>query len=140
MPHLTVPADLASLAPVSEFVQQSAASAGLDARAAYRLRLAVIELVTNTITHGYCEAGLRGSIDLKAELDEQELTVILEDTAIPYDPSQAPPPGDLDKPIAERKIGGLGVYLALQEVDSYRYERHNDRNRSILVMKRPTSG
>jgi serine/threonine-protein kinase RsbW len=137
MPQLTVPAALESLAAVSEFVKQVAAAAGLDPRATYRLRLAVTELVTNSITHGYCEAGLCGAVDLRAELDERLVTVTIEDTAIPYDPTRTPPPDDLSLPAEQRKIGGLGVYLALQDVDSFRYERVGDRNRSILVMNRP---
>ena len=109
MPQLTVPAVLESLAAVSEFVQQAAAAAGLDQRTTYRLRLAVVELVTNSITHGYCEAGLCGTVDLRAELDDRQLTVTIEDTAIPYDPTQTPAPDDLGLPVEQRKIGGLGV-------------------------------
>jgi serine/threonine-protein kinase RsbW len=52
MPHLVVPAALESLAAVSEFVKEVASAAGLDRGATYRLRLAVLELVTNTLTHG----------------------------------------------------------------------------------------
>ena len=106
-------------------------------RETYRLRLAVIELVTNSITHGYCEAGLCGTVELRAEIDDRELTLVIEDTAIPYDPTQTPAPDDLDAPVDERKIGGLGVYLALQDVDSFRYEHVGGRNRCTVGMKRP---
>jgi anti-sigma regulatory factor (Ser/Thr protein kinase) len=140
MSQLVVPAALESLAAVSEFVKEVAATAALDRRAAYGLRLAVIELVTNTITHGYIEANLSGTINLQANLDDQALTLVLEDTAIPYDPSQTATPDDLDRPAEEREVGGLGVYLALEQVDAYRYERVGDRNRSVLVMNRPGGG
>lgn len=136
MHQLTVPAELASLEAVSGFVKQAAADAGLGPRAAYRLRLAVVELVTNSITHGYCEAGLCGAVDLRSETDDRTLTVTIEDAAIPYDPTRTPPPDDLDLPIEQRKIGGLGVYLALQDVDAFRYERVGGRNRSTVVMNR----
>ena len=135
MHHLSVPSALESLAAVSEFVKEAATAAGLDQRAAYRLRLAVIELVTNTITHGYIEANLSGMVDLRFEVDHRNLTVTLEDTAIPYDPSQTAPPDDLTAPVAERKLGGLGVFLVLHEVDSFCYKRVGDRNRSVLTMK-----
>jgi serine/threonine-protein kinase RsbW len=134
--HLTVPDTLESLAAVSEFVKQAAAAAGLDPRATYRLRLAVIELVTNAITHGYIESNLSGTVDLGAEVHDKDLTVVLEDTAIPFDPSQVPPP-DPTTPIEERQLGGWGVYLALSDVDAYRYQRIGNRNRSVLTMTRP---
>lgn len=137
MRRLTVPAAVESLSAVSEYVKEAAAAAGLDARATYRLRLAVVELVTNTITHGYEEAGLFGTVELQAEVGERVLTLTLEDSAIPYDPLQTPQPDDLCAPLEERKIGGLGVYLALKEMDAFRYERVGDRNRSVIVMNRP---
>jgi anti-sigma regulatory factor (Ser/Thr protein kinase) len=133
---LTVPAVVESILAVSTFVKEAAAAAGLDSQAAYQLRLAVVELVTNTILHGYQEANCSGSVELRADVDNRALTVTLEDTAIPYDPSQTPEP-DLSLPLEERPLGGLGVYLALQDVHSYRYERVGDRNRSVLVMNRP---
>ena len=137
MHQLSVPSALESLSAVSEFVKEAAAAAGLDQRAAYRLRLAVIELATNTIIHGYNKASLSGMVDLRAEVDDRILTVTLEDTAIPYDPSQTPPPDDLTAPAAERKLGGLGVFLALHDVDSFSYQRVGDWNRNVLIMKRP---
>src|SRR5262245_1487558 len=115
--QLTVTAALDSLSAVSEFVKEAAAAAGLDRSAAYQLRLSVIELVTNTITHGYMAANRSGTVELRAELDEQSLTLTLEDSAIPYDPSQTPLPPDISRPAEERPVGGLGVFLALQGVD-----------------------
>ena len=137
MHRLTVPAVLESLEAVSEYAKKAAAAAALDERAAYRMRLAVIELVTNAITHGYGEGGLSGMVDLSAELDDRSVTITIEDTATPYDPTQTPPPDDLHLPVEQRKIGGLGVYLALQDVDSFRYERVGGRNRNTVVMQRP---
>ena len=136
--QLTVASALDSLAAVSDFVKEAAAAAGLDSGAAYRLRLSVVELVTNTITHGYLAANRSGTVELRAEMDDRSLTLTLEDSAIPYDPSQTPLPQDLSRPVEERPVGGLGVFLALQGVDSFRYERVGDRNRSVLVMKRPS--
>ncbi len=136
MPQLTVTAALESLPAVSGFVKRAATDAGLDERAAYRLRLAVIELVTNTITYGYLDAHSDGVIDLETETGERSLTLTLEDEGIPYDPSESPASTDLDRPAEERQVGGLGVYLALLSVNAFRYERVGKRNRSVLVINR----
>jgi anti-sigma regulatory factor (Ser/Thr protein kinase) len=136
MQALTVPAELEALTAVSGFVKDAALAAGLDGQAAYRLRLAVVELVTNTITHGYHAANLSGTVELRADIDDHALQVTLEDSATPFDPSRAPAPRDLNLPADERAIGGLGVYLALDALDGFRYERAGGRNRSILVMNR----
>lgn len=137
MQPLHLPGTLDSLAPVSEFVKSAAAEAGLDTHAAYRLRLAVVELVTNVIEHGYTENGLSGWFDVSAILSPEALTVTIEDDAVAYDPRQADVPDDLHLPPEERQIGGLGVYLVLQEVDRYEYAYVDGRNRSTVVMNRP---
>jgi anti-sigma regulatory factor (Ser/Thr protein kinase) len=137
--QLTVPAVLESLAAVSQFVKDAAARAGLDPAAAYQLRLSVDELVTNTITHGYKGAAAPGTVELRAEVDDRSLTLVLEDGGVPFDPTQAPPP-DLSLPAEERPVGGLGVFLALQGLESFRYDRVGGRNRSVLVMRRPGPG
>ncbi len=140
MNALTVPAVLESLEAVAAFVGQAAAAAGLDADAAYRLRLAADEIATNIILYAYAGAAAPGSIDLRAEVDEKALSLILEDTGVPFDPLELPPPADLHAPVEERKLGGLGVYVALRNVDRFAYERAGDRNRNVLVMHRPAAG
>lgn len=114
----------------------AATEAGLDKRAAYRLRLAVDEIATNIITYGYNEAGREGVIDVRADIDEQALKISLEDTGAAYDPRQAPLPDDLDLPLEERRIGGLGLYLAFDGIDELLYERIDDRNRNTLIVRR----
>jgi serine/threonine-protein kinase RsbW len=135
MKHSTVPATLDSLGIVAEFVMVAAVSAGLDKRASYRLRLAVDEIATNIIVHGYAEAGLQGALELFAEVDDRTLTFLIEDTGAAFDPHQASVP-ETDLPLEQRPIGGLGVYLAIRSVDEFLYERIGDRNRTILKMHR----
>src|ERR687888_456844 len=88
----TVAATLDSLGAIAEFVMAAAASAGLDKRASYRLRLAVDEIATNVIVHGYAKAGLRGGLELSADIDDSTLTLSIEDTGATFDPRQAPVP------------------------------------------------
>ena len=58
MDSMVVPGVLDSLSAIGRYVLGAAWAAGLDKRAAYRLRLAVDEIATNAVLHGYQEAGL----------------------------------------------------------------------------------
>ena len=136
MKPLTVPGTLDSLSSIRSYVMAACASAELDRKTAYRLSLAVDEIATNTVVHGYAEGRREGSLDIAADIDDSTLRIILEDTAPAYDPRSAPAPLDLDIPLEERNIGGLGVYLALRGVDHFAYERIGDHNRCIFIMKR----
>jgi anti-sigma regulatory factor (Ser/Thr protein kinase) len=136
MEPLTVPGTLDSLSAIGQYVLSAAAVAGLDKKPAYRLRLAVDEIATNIISHGYQEANREGVLALHAVIDEATLTIFLEDSGAAYAPDQALEQISLDRPLAERPIGGLGVYLAMQGVDKFLYERVGDHNRHTFVMNR----
>jgi anti-sigma regulatory factor (Ser/Thr protein kinase) len=134
MENLTVAGTLDSLDAIAKYVMAVAAATGLDKKTAYNLRLAVDEIATNIIIHGYEEAGREGVLDLQTFVDEQTLTISLKDTGVPYNPNQRLTPDDLDQPLEQRKIGGLGVYIAIQGVDKFIYERVGDRNHNIFIV------
>jgi anti-sigma regulatory factor (Ser/Thr protein kinase) len=135
---LTVPAVLDSLAAIADFVRKASVAAGLDKKALYNLRLAVDEIATNVILYGFEKAGLAGDITVMADIRDDTLMICLEDTASPYDPRGVTTEAQdaLDKPLEERPMGGLGIFLALKSVDQFHYERAHDRNRNIFVMNR----
>ncbi len=115
-----------------------AQQAGLDKKVAYKLRLAIDEIATNIIIHGYQEAGKEGVLDVQATIDEHSLTVAVEDTGAAFNPLEKVPleTETLDRPLAQRPIGGLGIFLAFQGVDKFVYEKLGDRNRNIFVVNR----
>ncbi|MDJ0736290.1 MAG: ATP-binding protein [Nostocaceae cyanobacterium] len=135
MKTLTVAGTLDSLSEIAKYVMQAAEAASLNKKAAYKLRLAVDEIATNIIVHGYKEAGLEGELDLSCDINESSLTISMEDTGAKYDPyTNIVEEEELQKPLIERPIGGLGLYLAIQGVDKYLYERVGNRNRNIFVV------
>lgn len=139
MESLRVPGDLGSLKKIRDYVTSAAAVAGLDKKRTYRLSLAVDEIATNIITHGYDEAGLSGEILVHTKVTEDQLQITIEDVGMPYNPLLHAEPEDLDSQLADRAIGGLGVYLALKSVDEFRYEYADGSNHNILVMKQISS-
>ena len=139
MEPLTVPGTLDSLGKVRQYVSDAAAAANLDKKAAYRLKIAVDEIATNVIVHGYEEAGREGMLELWAKIDEKTLAISIEDTGAVYNPYNREVDLDLDLPLEERQIGGLGVYLTIQSVDKFLYENIGEgRNRHTFVMNRNT--
>ncbi len=138
MQSMTVPGKLDALEKIGQYIMQAAENAGLERKRAYKLRLAVDEIATNIINYGYQQAGLEGLITVNADLDERSLTITLDDTSGHFDPTiKAPPAEDaFTQPLEARKNGGWGVYLAIQSVDQFRYQRVDDHNQNIFVMYR----
>lgn len=130
-------ANLDSLEPIREFLTDSANKLGLDKSRTYKLCLAVDEIATNIINYGYLKSGITdGMIDVMMASGKEMLTVILEDTAIPFNPFENKIPGEdeLALPLEERPIGGLGIMLAKENVDEFRYEFENGKNRNIFCI------
>ena len=125
------------LEPIRNFVTEKALAAGADNRKNYALCLAIDEIATNIMRYGYPNAGIvDGKIDVTITTGENTLTVILEDGAVPFDPMQhtLPTDDDINKPLEERPIGGLGIMLAQQSVDEFKYEYANNKNRNIFIV------
>jgi serine/threonine-protein kinase RsbW len=127
---------LQDIEPVIDYAVTAAHEAGFNEQVLQRVRLAVDELATNIVVHGYDEAGRSGDLSLSVEYNEDQLTIYLEDTGKQYDPRSTPPP-DLSTPAEKRPLGGLGVHLALWALDKFYYEHKKDRNRSILILQKP---
>jgi serine/threonine-protein kinase RsbW len=131
---LTVDGILDSLKSIRDFVVQAAEKAGLDKRAVYRLNLAVDEIATNIILHGYQEANLEGTVVVSAIEEKGSLRILLEDTGLAYNPPGFISSDDLNQPLDQRSEGGLGVYLAQQNVDRFSYERIGERNIHTFIV------
>ncbi|MFE1766897.1 ATP-binding protein [Streptomyces angustmyceticus] len=124
-----------SLEPVSDFVLGLGKRARLPESSLYRFRLAADELATNIVLHGY--RGEPGEITVDGGIDPGDVWIRFQDDAPAFDPRQGMREPALDVPLAERQIGGLGVFLAFTAVDTFDYELVAGRNVSTLVMRRP---
>jgi anti-sigma regulatory factor (Ser/Thr protein kinase) len=131
-------ASLYSLASIREFISEKGKAAGLSHKQNYGLCLAVDEIVTNIINYGYPKSEHVGdaSIEIFISRNGRELTVITEDTAVPFNPLEHKEARaeDLDLPLEQRPIGGLGIMLAKTSVDRFAYEYENGKNKNIFTV------
>ncbi len=133
MQPLLISANLADLDLIKDYIIEAGNKVGLPPQKLYKLRLAVDELVTNIITHGYNQDDTPAAINIQAKFQQNNLTLCLEDKAVPFNPLSAVAP-DLTLPLEQRMIGGLGIELIKSSVDKFYYERHGCHNRNILTM------
>lgn len=134
---LTVPGSYDRLEQVCRFVAQAAESAGLDEGQSSHCQLAVDEACTNIIEHGYGGEHL-GQIWLTCEAEPGELTIIIRDTARPFDPNSVPEP-NLSAPLDEMRIGGLGLFFMRQVMDAVEFSSDSAGNTLVLVKRRDSA-
>lgn len=86
------------------------------------IRMVVEELVVNIVDYS-------GSnyMDVEISCEKDRFTMCYRDGGVPFNPLKNEPP-DFSLPIAQRQIGGLGIYLALTSMDTAEYEFVNGEN------------
>lgn len=96
------------------------------------VNLALDEIITNIISYGYAD---EESHEIKIELflHDGVLSVIVEDDAKAFNPLDQPEP-DIDIPLEEKQIGGLGIHLIKNLMDELDYTRSGNKN--IFVMRK----
>ncbi len=131
MEPLIIEVNIEKLEVVRDYVQQATRRAGVTGKPAYRLRLAVDEVLSNIITYGYQANGLSGRLRISAENKAGALCITVEDTAPPFDPLSKPCP-DLSLPFEQRPEGQVGLYLARNGVDKLTYQRVGNCNLTVF--------
>ena len=134
--ELSLVNDLWNVAVAAENIDAFCAGHGLAERMAFEIHLAVDELMTNTISHGYDDDG-EHRIDLLLHLEGGALVIEIADDGRAFDPLHAPAP-DIGASLQDRAIGGLGIYLVHKTMDTVAYRRQDGRN-VVTLTKRTMS-
>jgi serine/threonine-protein kinase RsbW len=100
------------------------------------INLVLDEVVTNVIDHGFEGITGRPEIRLTMTLEGDQLTIQVEDNGRAFDPLQAAPP-DLDAPLEDRPVGGLGIHIVRSVMTTVEYDRRGGRN--VLTMHKTIS-
>ena len=111
------------------FVEDACSKFGIEDQAA-GINLALEEALANVMLYAYPE-GTTGTVTLKARGLEGGMEFILSDEGKPFDPTAAPE-ADISMDVDERPIGGLGIFLVKQIMDSVSYEYRDGHN--VLTM------
>ena len=128
---------LSELTRLSDFLDDLAEAWGLSEDFLHGVHVALDEVVSNTIRHGYDDSA-HHRIRILVELAGSELVMRVEDDAAEFNPLTVPEP-DLTVPLKDRAVGGLGIFLVRKLMDSVSYERRGERNILTLSKKLGTS-
>lgn len=130
---LTLRNDLAEIPRLAEFIDAFCAPLQASDNDRMSLHLVLEEAVTNVINHGYTDGQPHTFTVALAALADDRVRAVLTDDAVAFDPL-ARPAVDVNAPLEERPIGGLGVHLLKKLTDYSHYERRDGRN--VLTLER----
>jgi serine/threonine-protein kinase RsbW len=126
-----VPASAAGVQLAAEAFDAFAAARGIPVEVVRSVQVALDEILSNTVRHGYGGQGEGCRIEIGFEIADGILEVTIQDDAPAFDPLAAPVP-DTTSGLADRPAGGLGILLTRGLMDDVEYERASGRNRVIL--------
>ena len=129
--HATVALAPGAAGELSTALDAFCAAEGVPEETAWRLKVAMDEIVANIVSHG--AAASRGaSIDVWLRRDGDHIEMRIADDGVPFDPLSCPAP-DVTAPLDSRRPGGLGVALVRGLMDEVQYER---TGRNILIVRK----
>ncbi len=128
LPHdrLRLRNQLDELDRLHTFVSNYGEQQQIAAEDSFAITLALDELVTNVIVHGYDDTA-EHEILIGLCTDGDSVVVEVEDDARPFDPSQSVAV-NLSANLEERAIGGLGLHLVHRTMDQLTYRRADGKN------------
>lgn len=124
---------LSEMERLRQIVEEFSQKHQLDESTTFALDLVLEEVVTNVIKYGYQDQERQDRIHVDLSLMNGELTIVIRDEGRPFDPTAHPEP-DLELPLATRPIGGLGIHLVRNFMDSVEYKRQGNEN--VLTLKK----
>ncbi len=102
----------------------------------FRVHLVLEELVLNIIDYGFDDGRDDHELEVVLVSDDDSLTIDITDDGLPFDPTEDAKKPDVNAPLEDRPIGGLGVHLVRTMMDEMTYRREDDKNHLTLVARR----
>lgn len=132
---LTIKNDVHEVKRFSSFMKAATEKMGIETSLARQLRLAVEEAVVNVIDYAY-PADTEGDITINMKSDGHTFRFQIIDSGVAFDPTTKEM-ADTTLSAEDRQIGGLGILLVRELMDSINYERMNGKNILTLMKTLP---
>ena len=129
---LTLANDVQQVPQLAEFIDHVCEAMGFDDLTTMQMNLAIEEAVVNVMNYAYPE-GTTGNVNIEVQANDARLKFVISDSGKRFDPTSVAE-ADTTLSAEDRSIGGLGIYLVRQLMDSVNYERIGGFN--VLTLRK----
>jgi sigma-B regulation protein RsbU (phosphoserine phosphatase) len=129
---ITLTNDIQQVPQLAEFIDDVCEAMGFDELTTMQMNLAIEEAVVNVMNYAYPE-GTTGSVNIEVQANDARLKFVISDSGKHFDPTSVAE-ADTTLSAEDRSIGGLGIYLVRQLMDSVNYERIGGFN--VLTLRK----
>ncbi len=124
--------DVKQVGRLNSLVMEVADRLNIKKQLANKLKLAVEEAVVNVMEYAY-PAGTTGDIHIHISSNGRRLKFVITDSGASFNPTEASA-ADTSLTAEERPVGGLGIFLVRNLMDSINYERIDGKN--VLTLRK----
>ena len=124
--------DLSELEALRQHLNKFGRVTGVSEACITDVNICLDELFTNIVSYGF-EDDLEHIIVFTMDLNNEELTLMIEDDGIPFNPLEKKEP-EVPADLIDVRIGGLGIHIVRKLMDDIRYNRKQGKNK--LTMKK----
>jgi anti-sigma regulatory factor (Ser/Thr protein kinase) len=118
--------EMQELDTLSSFLEKLADSWSLSIALIMSINLVLEEAFSNIVNYAFDDAKVH-LIKIVFSLHDNILDMRIEDDGKPWDPTAAEDP-DINLPLDERAVGGLGIFLIRKTMNEVAYERIAGKN------------
>ena len=124
--------DTKEVTKLNAFVEKVCETVGLPKADMMKVKVSIEEAVVNVMNYAY-PPDTRGDVTIEAVSNDVRLKFSIIDSGKPFDPTVQ---ADVDTTLSakDRSIGGLGIHIVRQFMDSINYERIDNRN--VLTLRK----
>ena len=125
------------LGSIADEVERLGRREGWGAALTFKVNLVLEELATNIISYGGGEGRRDPDIEIHIASRNDELAIEISDDGRPFDPlNDAPPAPVIDEKTEIAPVGGMGLHLVRNMMDSLSYRYEGGRNRLSMTTRR----
>jgi serine/threonine-protein kinase RsbW len=132
--QLNLTSETENLELIREFVAKIAQKTGLKEIDVNKIELAVDEACANVIKHAYPEDAPSKPIQIRIEVNPGKMLIIVSDKGKGFDVKSVPAV-DMNKYLAEMRVGGLGIYLIRNLMDEVEFTMNQGKNNEVRMIK-----
>ncbi len=132
MQEITLKATTDNLSTVTGFIDGILEENNCPMAIHMQVDISLEEIFVNIAHYAYTPD--EGDATIRCGVEDNVLTIEFIDSGKPFDPLKKPDP-DVTLSADERKIGGLGIYMVKNYMDSVSYEYTDNKNKLVIVKK-----
>jgi serine/threonine-protein kinase RsbW len=132
--QLRLQAVMENVPAVTRCLAEAARTLGFGGQALYQIELAIDEACANVVEHAYLGEE-QGEMEVSCYLQGEMFVIRVRDWGTGFDPNAVEEP-DVDAPLEDRGLGGLGLFLVQQVMDEVKFRFDPHQGSELLMFKR----